>query len=465
MSDEVATVIVNWNKKSDVLQLLGQLHRIMKSLNIFVVDNASTDDSVASIQAEFPSVHVIRNQVNEGGTGGFNAGLHQVISENKYHYVWLLDNDARVQENTLKEMITAMNSDPTIGIVGSRIVDINNRSVTVETGGKIRWDIMGTDPLNRNSTSGYRKIIDADYVAICSALVRTSALKRVGLMDKRFFIFWDDMDWGLCFKKYGYRVACATKSIVYHGSFTERDRGIQAEYYGIRNAFMVYTKHTRFVTRSKIFYRTLRHLSRIRSFLLVNQKNYEARLIQKALFDYLKNHWGKLVLELPAEKSSAYDAKTQIENKKCNYFETVLVSAINISKEASDILIKTSKRLFPNSQVTVLVQSDREAYYRLNDKILVDRKKTRRLGYLLAMYAKLKSKKFDVAMTMKPYPLLNAAKNVIWLNKDGKIELQTQTGWGCMVRLVVALFLAEIVALYLLPLMLLRSLKYGNRSN
>lgn len=464
MSTEIAVVIVNWNKKEDVLRLLENLQHIPESIDSFVVDNASTDGSIAAIQSEFPRVHVIRNPVNLGGTGGFNTGLKQVLNAAKYTYIWLLDNDAAIQADTLTELLKAMNTDPAIGIVGSRIIDIDNQAVTVETGGKIRWDIMTVEPLNRNSTTSYAEIIDADYVAVCSALVRTSALNRVGLMDSRFFIFWDDMDWGLYFKKYGYRVICATKSIVSHGSFTERDRGLQTGYYGIRNAFLVYTKHTPFLKRSKIFYRTLRYLSRIRSFLLIHRKDYEARLIQQAFSDYLQNRWGKLSLQPPQEQKPIPASISSTNLQKLANSEMVLVSTINISKDASNVLLETSEKLFPNSQITVLVHNDRVEYYKTYDRILVDRKKTGRVGYLLALYAMLKRKGFDTAVTMKPYPLLNAAKSVIWLDEDGKIESQTKTGWGYFIRLCAAFLTGEIIALYLFPIMLMRSLKYADRS-
>jgi len=464
MPTSVAVVIVNWNKKNDVLQLLESLQQIPETVDIFVVDNASTDDSVSAITNQYPAVHIVCNQVNLGGTGGFNTGLRQVLNKSKYTYIWMLDNDAAVHSDTLTELIKAMDTDPAIGIAGSRIVDIDNQAVTVETGGKIRWDIMNVEPLNRNSSTTYADIIDADYVAICSALVRTTSLKLVGLMDSRFFIFWDDMDWGLYFRKHGYRVVCATRSIVCHGSFTERDRGLQIGYYGVRNAFLVYTKHTQFLQRSKIFYRTLRYLLLIRAFLLIHKKNYEADLIQLALFDYIHDRWGKLSVG-PPQKQETPNTTSQVNtHKHPNQKIKLLVSAINISTEARNLLLETSKKLYPDSPVTILVHSDRKEYYKGYQQILVDRKKTSRMSYLLALFLQVKKRGFDIALVIKPYPLNFAAKNVICLNNHGEIESQTQAGWGYFLRLTAAALSAGITTLYLFPVILLRSLKYHDES-
>jgi GT2 family glycosyltransferase len=464
MTQQIAVIVVNWNKKKDVLRLLKDLQQIPEPVDIFVVDNASTDGSVAAIRDSFQSVNVVCNQINLGGTGGFNAGLTHVLNEDKYSYVWLLDNDAAIQVDTLTELLNAIDTDTAIGIAGSRIIDIDSRTVTVETGGKIRWDIMTVEPLNRNSTTTYDDIIDADYVAICSALVRVSALKRVGLMDSRFFIFWDDMDWGLYFLKHGYRVICATKSIVYHGSFTERDRGLQIGYYGVRNSFLVYTKHTRLLQRTKIFYRTIHYLLLFRAFLLIHQNHYEAGLIRQALFDFIHNRWGKLSLSPPQEQRASsppnQPGKLKYPNQKVN----LLVSVMNLSREAGNVLLKSSKRLFPESPVTIMVHNDRGEYYKGYQQILVDRKKTSRMSYLLALFLQVKKRGFDVAMAIKPYPLNFAAKNVICVNNHGEIESQTQAGWGYLVRLIAAVLSAGITTLYLFPIILLRSLKYRDES-
>ena len=112
MNPKIVVIIVNWNKKKDVIKLLSSLKHIDYD-NFFtvVVDNASKDDSVESIGRLFPNVELILNSTNLGGSGGFNIGIDYVRKNKKFDYIWILDNDAVVEKNTLSELIKVMQND------------------------------------------------------------------------------------------------------------------------------------------------------------------------------------------------------------------------------------------------------------------------------------------------------------------------------------------------------------------
>jgi len=99
---KVAIVIVNWNKKSYVCDLLNNINNIdYKHFDTIVIDNSSTDNSVNEIRNKFPEVKLIENESNLGGTGGFNTGIKYALKQNKYKYIWLLDNDVQIEPDTL----------------------------------------------------------------------------------------------------------------------------------------------------------------------------------------------------------------------------------------------------------------------------------------------------------------------------------------------------------------------------
>jgi len=463
MNNDIAVVIVNWNKKYEVIKLLNELESIPEKVDIYVVDNASTDDSVYSIRQSFPTVNVLVNRQNLGGTGGFNTGLHHVSKCNKYSYVWLLDNDAKIQNDTLSELLRAMDDDSSIGLAGSRIIDKDKTEITVETGGKLRWDIIGIEALNRNSIGNFPKIIDVDYVAICSALVRVETLKMVGLMDERIFIFWDDMDWGLSFKESGHRVVCVTESISFHGSFTERDRGMTTGYYyGIRNAFLVYTKHTKIIKRCLIFYRSLRYHFRNYIFYVFQKKHMETKLMRKAFYDYLTNHWGKLsindsYLKLDKKRLVKKGTYNQAGNPK-----NILVSVLGTNPEDIPSLFNLITKHYSKSKITVLVHHDRAEYFNEYDTILVDRKKTHQLKYLLSMFLNIKWNDFDAAIAISPSPFLYSVSQVILINKNGEILSEFKSGIKHLFTICLAIEIGEIAAHLLFPIMISKSLRYQN---
>ena len=76
-----AVVILNWNGKSWLEKFLPTVLKYSESAQIYVVDNASTDDSVSFLENNFPSVKVIQNTENSGFAGGYNEGLKQVKEE------------------------------------------------------------------------------------------------------------------------------------------------------------------------------------------------------------------------------------------------------------------------------------------------------------------------------------------------------------------------------------------------
>ncbi|MEZ5671362.1 MAG: glycosyltransferase [Thiotrichaceae bacterium] len=97
----ILIIIVTWNKKQYVVDLLDSvmtLDYLTEAIDILVVDNASNDGTAELLETSYPYVHLIRNEENLGGTGGFNTGLEWAFSqpEDRYKYLWLLDNDVLV---------------------------------------------------------------------------------------------------------------------------------------------------------------------------------------------------------------------------------------------------------------------------------------------------------------------------------------------------------------------------------
>ncbi|MFA5719308.1 MAG: glycosyltransferase, partial [Desulfobulbaceae bacterium] len=123
-SPTVLVIIVTWNKKAYVVDLLQSLQRLSypaERLDVVVVDNASSDGTAEVLNRDFPGVHVIENSENLGGTGGFNTGLRYAFAqpEGKYDYLWLLDNDVQVHRNALTELVTLLESEQDAAVAGS----------------------------------------------------------------------------------------------------------------------------------------------------------------------------------------------------------------------------------------------------------------------------------------------------------------------------------------------------------
>ncbi len=458
---KVSIVIVNWNKKGYIINLLSSLRDInYDNYEITVVDNASEDGSVEAIKEKFPDINLIANSTNLGGTGGFNTGIRYALEKGGYKYIWLLDNDAMIERDTLVELVKVMEMDETVGIAGSRILDPEQKDLTVEIGALFRWDTIGVVPICRNKRIVEEYIPrEVDYVAICSALVRVTAVDKVGLMDERFFIFWDDMDWGLCFKENGFKVIAVPNSIVYHPSFTERKRGVLTDfYYGIRNPLLVYTKHARPLKRLLIFYNYLRYLCKGTILLLLSNRKEEAYIALDAIQDFCHNRWGKFsrLPKLSAEPKAP--SENLIANKKA---KRILIIAGD-TKEEVVCLREKIKKIFAESKISLLVSSDREEVFRpyFSNILVVNSKRLNSISYSIWVFLKIILSQFDVAVCLKISLFSFAIRRTYFYlsNKDALIECDN----NCLHihKPILAAVLGEIAALAIMPFVYLNSFRY-----
>ena len=212
MKKEVAIIICNYNKREYVLKCINSVFNLsFKDYDLFVVDNASSDGSAEGIEAVYGNrVILIKNKENTGGSGGFNTGMKEALKKD-YRYLYLLDNDIILHENALTELYDYLESHQNVGIAGSLLYSMDNPTEIQELGAKIDWDNFTIKPNLKGSIDlGVPKELECDYVPACSMLVRTEAIKKVGLMEETNFIYWDDIEWGHRMKLHGYKVmACS----------------------------------------------------------------------------------------------------------------------------------------------------------------------------------------------------------------------------------------------------------------
>ena len=248
----VQAVIVTWNKKADVLSLLSQLKSIRypaDRLSVLVVDNASTDGTARAIAAGHPDTTLIEHRRNRGGAGGFNAGMRWTLANRpQTDYLWLLDNDVRLDPDALIELVRVMESHPRAGICGSRIMDRDDRGQLIELGAFIdyrRGDVRRNEP-DPDRRKDPNAIFKVDYVAACSLLARVERVKQLGIWHERFFIYWDDMEWGARFNAAGADVLAANGSVVYHPSWAGRtadQSAVWRNYYRTRNSLWFFNHY------------------------------------------------------------------------------------------------------------------------------------------------------------------------------------------------------------------------------
>lgn len=207
----IHVVIPNWNGWRDTLECLGALRGLdHASLRPVVVDNGSTDDSVARIRAAFPDCDLITLDRNLGFAGGTNVGIRHAVQAGA-DYVWLLNNDAIPEPGALRSMLETAHS-AGAGLVGSAL-RYTHAPETLQAlgGGYVHWWLGLPHNIVRR-----RDLDRLEYLVGASMLVRSDVFGDVGLLDEGFFLYWEDVDFCIRARDAGWGLAVATDAVVLH---------------------------------------------------------------------------------------------------------------------------------------------------------------------------------------------------------------------------------------------------------
>lgn len=216
----VAVIVLNWNRCADTLACVESLSKLRyPSARLWVVDNGSTDDSVARLRAGFPSVRIIENGRNLGFAGGNNAGIRLALAEG-LAYVWLLNNDTLVDPDALSELMATMRADERLAAVQSMLYYMDQPQRVQACGGRVDlWTGMHAHFRTPREDGRY------DYLVAASLLLRSEAIQQVGSLDDGYFLTWEDTDLGLRLRKAGWGLTVARRARVWHRVTASLPRG------------------------------------------------------------------------------------------------------------------------------------------------------------------------------------------------------------------------------------------------
>jgi len=214
----VAIIILNWNSWSDTLECIIACRKLLwTNLCILVVDNGSTDDSVARIRAGEPTQQIIQTGANLGFAGGNNIGIRHALDLSA-DYIWLLNNDAIPAPDALAPLVTALESSPHAACAASKIYYQNDPQRIWFAGGAwskghLRLRQQGAGQIDRGQFDQVRLL---GSVSGCSMLVPADMFRTVGMLNEEYFLYWEDTDWSARAQKVGYQLVFAPDSHVWH---------------------------------------------------------------------------------------------------------------------------------------------------------------------------------------------------------------------------------------------------------
>lgn len=224
---DVSVIIVNWNTAQVTCDCLESVYQQTTGVEFeaIVIDNASSDDSIAMFKESFPQVILIENSDNRG----FAAANNQGMAIARGRYILLLNSDTVVLENAIEKTVRFADSRSDAAVIGCRVLN-PDRSLQPTC-------FMYPSVLNMVLSSSYlykvfpnskffgrermswwdrNDVRDVEVVTGCFMLVRREAMQQVGMMDERFFMYGEEADWCYRFKQSGWRVIFMPDAQIIH---------------------------------------------------------------------------------------------------------------------------------------------------------------------------------------------------------------------------------------------------------
>jgi GT2 family glycosyltransferase len=210
----VSVVIANWNRRDLVKQCLESLrNQSYSNFEIVLVDNGSSDGSVAFVEQQFPEVRVLALTRNNGFAAANNAGIRIARGE----LIALLNNDAKPEPSWLESLVHALEAHPEVGFCASKILRTGDDQV-IDTAGDVYFyygvgSKRGIDRVDGPEFSQKEYVFGACAGA---AIYRRAMLEDVGLFDEDFFLYMEDIDLSFRAQLRGYRCLFVPEARVYH---------------------------------------------------------------------------------------------------------------------------------------------------------------------------------------------------------------------------------------------------------
>jgi len=295
---KVSIIVVNWNGWKDTVECLESLYKIdYPSYEIIVVDNDSKDDSIKKIKAwakgkikvkskffkfdsknkpikcfeytkrEFENssylvkkkkfdklksdkkLFIFKNDENNCWSGANNLAMRQILKESKSEHILLFNNDAVINKSALTKLVNIMEEgDKKIGVVGGKMYSYfeKRKDIIQSIGIKIILP-MGDVHLygkGKKDIGQLDKIREVDFICGAFLLIKAEVIQKIGLIDEKFFMYFDDSDWCLKIKKAGYSTVLVPDSVMWHkGSGIIGKIPGYGDYYAIRNRFWFVRKY------------------------------------------------------------------------------------------------------------------------------------------------------------------------------------------------------------------------------
>lgn len=258
---QAAIVILNYNGLDDTLECLKSVYEMdFSDFEVIVIDNGSKIKAKPAILKQFPKTFVIENDQNLGFAEGCNVGIKYALAK-QIPYILLLNNDTVVDKDLLKELFSSAESNKSGGIFGAKILNYYEKDKIDNIGALFSYKDAD---FNYLGTGQHKDVLEfnqkrqVDYVCGGGFFIRSSMIEKIGLLEKNFFLLWEEVDFCYRAKRAGFGIWTEPKAIVWHkisASFTGGK--IHSDYFWWRGRLLWISRNLSSLEKRQIYRRKI----------------------------------------------------------------------------------------------------------------------------------------------------------------------------------------------------------------
>jgi len=239
----VTVVVLHWRGIKKTRRCLNSLRATTYSdYKVLLVDNGSPDNDGQKLAEEFPEVELLVNSNNEGFAGGCNRGLEKAMA-NGAAFIWLLNNDAQARPESITHLMAAAVSNPDAAAFGAVVLEGNLQTAQEAGVGEISFSKAKTYLRKLPASNG--ETLPCAWLSGSNLLLRHSALKKVGIFDERYYLYFEDVE--LCHRltQAGFQCLLVPGSTIEHEGNASTPGGLSLwrSYYHTRNRLLFFMQY------------------------------------------------------------------------------------------------------------------------------------------------------------------------------------------------------------------------------
>lgn len=248
---KVLISIVNYNTRDLTSNCINSIlsKKWKNDVEIWLVDNASTDGSFEMIRREFPNVKLIKNSSNTG----FGAGHNLVLKENEGDYYLVLNSDCKLEDNVIDEMVKFMEKNSDCGISSCKILGFDGKLQPNSGDLPFGWalfswlfnlDFFGGKSFHRIDPLYYEKAHEVGWVSGSFMMIKDKVIKKVGLFNENYFMYFEDVEYCFRAKNKGFNIMINPEVKIKHLSGGSLDNPRFSQWLGeYRGLIRFYKEH------------------------------------------------------------------------------------------------------------------------------------------------------------------------------------------------------------------------------